>query len=263
MIGNKSSIYNAQSVYNQGGGGSSFDVVVNDITTKMIFPPYLVPVEYIDTSALNTSQYNVFFTPKKFTTKNTYKIVTVFSFLENVIDENNNLNYIFFAHAPLGYGTDNSINIYFALVSFGRYAYRYGGKNFLIDQPGLFVTTDKLRAILDCSTGLFTLTDESGHVKTKSETPNYSFGPMGQFSVFGNSATNPPGQFRGKFRYMYILDGDNVVALYVPAREKETNSLFIVDCVSGNVGGNLATNDDSLLTYGPDIDLSQIQDYFT
>lgn len=258
MIENKPSIYNAQSVYNQGGGGDgSFEVDIGGgVSQTLVFPPYLVPVKYIDTSGLSTSNYNVFPVVNKFTTKLSFKIKSVFSFDTAIINSDNNIKYVTYYHAPLGSSTDGSWNVYLGLNSFGRYFYRYGGQNFLIEQDGIFVNSDKLTFTLDVNNGLATLKDESGHVATRNETPSYNFGNIGWCGVMGNQQINPPNQYRGKFYYSYIKDGDNIVSLLIPAREKTTNKLFMVDCVSGAAASNFAKGNDTGVSFGPDVDLS-------
>ena len=43
-------IYNGDGLYNGGGASSSVDVDINGVVTTLVVPPYLVPVEYIDSS---------------------------------------------------------------------------------------------------------------------------------------------------------------------------------------------------------------------
>lgn len=259
----KSSVYEQPSIYNQGGVDGSFNVDIGGVSQKLVFPPYLVPVEYIDASAITTSNYYVFPVVNKFTTKATFKIKTVFSFDSAIIDSDINNKNILNYHAPLGSSTDSSWLIELGVNSGGRYSYRFGGKNFFI-QDSNFVNTDKLTMILDVSQGLATLYDESGHYKTHSETPSYTFGNIGWCGVFGDQRTTPPNQYRGKLYYSYIQDGNTIVTLLIPAREKNTNKLFMVDCVSGCTVSNFATGNDTGVSFGPDIDLSEeIPSWFT
>lgn len=257
MIGNKPSIYNAQSVYNQGGESGTFDIDIGGgVSQTLVFPPYLIPVEYIDTSGISTSNYYVFPVVNKFTTKSTFKLKSVFSYENTIMNADNNIKFVTYYHAPLGSSTDSSWNVYLGLNSYGRYFYRFGGKNFLIERDGVFVNSDKLTFTLDVYNGLATLTDESGHVATHNETPSYNLGNIGWCGVMGNQSTNPPDQFRGKLYYSYIIDGDNIVSLLIPAREKTTNKPFMVDCVSGAAVSNFTTGNDTGVLFGPDIDLS-------
>lgn len=259
MIGNKPSIYNAQSVYNQGGGGT-FDVDLGGGEKQTLtFPPYLVPVEYIDTTDYTEDALNII-GAAQFPTDNNYLLKCVFQ--QGATTSNTETIFGFSAcynwtsNYDSSFGCRKSDSNFLVELSSGSNAHSFSGIN----------ETKKIIASFNAASKLFKVeySDESGYFDYNDTRalPSKNFG---QWSIFNNWRVQASSTFHGKFFYSYVRKGGEIIALWIPARCNDDNvkQPYVVECVSGAVGVNCSENKSTMgIYFGPDIDLSDVSSYF-
>lgn len=259
MIDNKPSIYNAQSVYNQGGGGGTFDVDIGGgVSQTLVFPPYLQPVEYIDTSNVTEDQYFGLLMAAQIpgqTSANDYTIKCVFQPNESTIS-NNQQRTIFCFTAPYMFGdTYKEISLIVTKDS---------NKNTIIPVFGTFSpwleTFDfsrKISVVIDQaknSTKIYYDDSLQRTVAMGATPPSYNLGNI----MLCNYQNQNHRLYKGKLFYVYIKNSSGIVSLLIPARAKDPNDAkpYIVDAVSGAVAINCSINlNVTGVEFGPDIDL--------
>lgn len=261
MIGNNPSIYNAPSVYNQGGGGSSEFIIDigGGVSQKMTFPPYLVPVEYINFEDYTANAFCML-APVQFYLENNDELFFKIAFDTSKIVT---AEYIFSGYPALG---ENGSNIYPTLYvqSSKRVKINYGNVGAEITGPNLH-TDDYITIDYKNQTKTLLVKDGFGNSQTNTSTNSYNNPYQGYFSLFGLNHQSPVYNFHGKIFYGWIKNGDKVKALFVPARFKDTGNSnpYFVECVKGTIGYNVSKNwSTSGIAFGPDIDLSDIGNYF-
>lgn len=266
MIENKPSIYNAPSVYNQGGALSSVDVDINGVVNTIVFPPYLVPVEFVDMSnytglktfrILNTEQI-----PIAANANNLFvKMVIQTSYEKATDDPQKPINYL----EPFTNGTNNEIRANIRKLS--------NGDGYIEIVYGLaspyFTPVDlskKLELIIDAKNDSFKVKEIGGTTKTSINGSTKPAVNIGRLITFQSHNVNA--FFYGRIFYSYILNSvtKEIYSLVIPARAKDPNDTkpYMVECVSGSVGCNYSSDlTTGGIEFGPDIDLSEIQNYFT
>lgn len=256
MIGNKPSIYNAQSVYNQGGASGTFDIDIGGVSQTLVFPPYLQPVEYIDTSEYTTGKLNIVGSRQISSASDASQY-----FIKLALQANKNKwdNYyvegLYITPGLKVGGTTSDIRFTFSKSGIANAT--VGG---VVASISSIELNQKLFLEYDLTTRIFTIKSINGILATA----NGSSGALptvdiGWYALFNNMQDSPNYIFRGKIFYSYIKKGDEVVALFVPARRKDgSNSQpYIVECVSGSVALNCSSNSNTLgIEFGPDINLS-------
>ena len=265
----KPSIYNAPSVYNQGGGGGggSFTVDIGGgVSQELTFPPYLVPVEYIDNSNLAHNNFCLYASeqiPIVGNASNLY-IKFVLKANANALTENAETKPYNFTPGFIS-GSNDEIRANIRKYNGnGIVTIICGNKNQTFSDVDY---TKKLTLITDTAHNLFTLKqNESSQTLTDNRTPPTK--NFGRVSIFNYDLVGPS-IFRGSFFYGYIKNSstNELYSLLVPARAKNDNDTkpYIVECVSGSVAINCSQNlSTSGIEFGPDIDLSsEIPDWIT
>lgn len=259
MIENKPSIYNAPSVYNQGGGGYNFDVEINGNTNTLVFPPYLVPVQYLDGSVVTGEIVPVMSTQLQ--AKSTYIIKCVFSLK---ISDMKTTNYVFDFYPAYDSGSTSHIKVFVEKSSSNiRFVVSYSNWSFWVNANSLQWDTDKITVKLDANQKKFLASDEHNNSVAGSVTSALNQDKYGLCSIMGQTLSNEYPLY-GKFYYCYIQDGDNVAGLWIPCRRNDGNiNFYIADCVRGSVGINYTGVFDAPgQVFGPDINLDEVQQYF-
>lgn len=260
MIENKPSIYNQASVYNQGGGSGTFDVDLGGgVSQTLVFPPYLTPVEYIDTTNYSINELNLigcsqFKSSDDYITKVVFKQGVTPAGYETIIGYS----------AAYNTGSNYDFQIY-SRENSGNYIIgcQNGGNSH--DFTSLDIQK-KYTATFTARTKVFRLDYEGGHSEyTDSRAnPQKNFGQWSFFNYFGTQSNKT---FHGKLYYGYVIENDVLIALWVPAKAKDHTDTkpYIVECVAGSVGVNCSENaSTSGIDFGPDIDLSEeIQGWIT
>ena len=201
MIGNKPSIYNAQSVYNQGGGSGAFTVEMNGEKSNLFFPPFLTPLEYIDTSDLTAANFSVRGS-KQFTIDQNDEFVTVVSFDTSKIIINGER--IFSTALALGNSGSNS-TIDISVTPNKLFSCYYGNIQAAVTGSNIHVE-DHVKIRLKLSNKTLYVTDQHGNSHTYQSTSSYNTPLQGGFSVFGLAQQSPTYPFHGKFFYSYITN---------------------------------------------------------
>lgn len=262
MIENKPSIYNAPGVYNQGGGDGSFEVDLGGgVSQTLVMPPYLQPVEYIDTSNISDDHYFGLMMAAQIqgqTAANDYVIKCAFAPNENAIQSNEQRT-IFTYAAPYMYGdTYKEISV---IVT------KDVTKNTIIPVFGSFSPwlenfdfSKKFEVVIDAPSNAVRIYNDGALNRTQTMNatpPSYN---LGQIMLLNYQNTNKR-VFKGKYYYTYIIDSsDKIISLLIPARAKDPNDTkpYIVDCVSGAVAINCSINlNVTGVEFGNDINLSE------
>lgn len=267
MIGNAPTIMNAPSVYNQGGGGDGSFVVDlgGGVKQTLIFPPYLVPVEYIDTSNVTEDQYFGLLMAAQVPGQNSandYTIKCVFQANESSIS-NNQQRTIFCYTAPYMFGdTYKEISV---IVT------KNNNKNTIIPVFGTFSpwldTFDfsrKIAVVIDQAANATKIYYDDSLQRSVAMGATPPLFNLGNIMAFNYQNINHR-LYKGKLFYVYIKNSSDIVSLLIPARAKDPNDTkpYLVDCVSGAVAINCSINlNVTGFNYGPDIDLENIQQYF-
>ena len=259
----KPSIYNAPSVYNQGGGDGSFTVDMGG-GVKQVFtlPPYLTPVEYIDNSNYTAGRLNIIGSRQINAAADASQY-----YVKLVVQANKNKwgNYVvdaFILTQGLKVGGTSSDTRFSFTKSIGRITANIGNASTSISNLEL---DQKLFIEYDAATINLVVKSSNGVIGSATGSGSYPTVNYGQFSVFNNFADSPNYIFKGRFFYSYVKKGDEVEALFVPARRKDGSNTqpYIVECVSGSVALNCSTDSTTTgIEFGPDIDLSDIENYF-
>lgn len=257
-------INNGAGVYQNGGGGDgSFKIDVGGgVEQNFIIPPYLVPVEYIDTSEYTTGKLNIIGSKQ---INSASDAAQYFVKLAVQADKNKWGNYFvdsLYLTPGLKVGGTNS-DIRFTFGKNGLVTAIVGGVTASISNMNL---DQKLFLECDLTTRIFTIKSINGILATATGSsgalPSVN---IGWYSLFNNMQDSPNYIFRGKIFFSYIKKGDEVVALFIPARRKDGSNFlpYIVECVSGSVALNCSSDSStSGISFGPDIDLSDIGTYF-
>ena len=268
MIGNAPTIMNAPTIYQTGGGGSTFDVDIGGgVKQTLVFPPYLQPIEYIDTSNISEDHYFGLIMAAQIqgqAAANDYVIKCAFSPNENAIQSNERRT-IFTYTAPYMYGdTYKEISV---IVT------KDGTKNTIIPVFGTFSPwlenfdfSKKFEVVIDVPSNEVRIYNDGtlNRSQTMNATPpSYNLGQV----MLMNYQNIDKRVFKGKYFYTYIIDSSNnkIISLLIPARAKAPTDTkpYIVDCVSGAVAINSGLNlNVSGIVFGPEIDLNNIQQYF-
>lgn len=254
MCGNPR-IYNGDGIYNGGGGSGTFDVDLGGgVSQTLVFPPYLIPVKYIDLS--NTAGNISILGARKFECKDNYSAKTVFSLKSSNMST---VNYIFNCQPPLGH---NGTAAFKFSVEKGSshisWRYFFSGLLHTNTADNLNWDTDIITASYVAAQKKVTLIDEHGFTSSNSSS-SPSMNPIGSWTIAGDNFVSNVNTMRGKFYYSWLRDDltNKLIALWVPARDKNnTNIPYIVDCVGGAVGLNYAVGTVSGTEFGEDIDLS-------
>ena len=261
MIQNEHSVYNQPSVYNQGGGGGSFTVDLGGgVSQELTFPPYLVPVEYIDTSDYTGTYFGIKgiwqaeldTANDNFTAKIAYDV--------NKVTSNDRAMCTALPSPQTGYNStilfnarpNKTILLYYASIQND-----INGPNLHVDDYVLVKYKGATKQLL--------VTDGFGNSSSHVSNQGHTVVKNGSWTFFGDSPSSPQYPFHGKIFYSYIENGGRIKALWVPARMKDAGNTqpYIVECVSGVVGINWSNNwSTSGISFGPDIDLSDIGNYF-
>ena len=255
----KSSVYEQPSVYNQGGGGSSFDVDIGGgISQTFVFPQYLQPVEYISLENYTANNFSLLGCSQVQAAQD-YYFKTKFSVNYNKMGNDYEVPFDF---APAYHHNDNheiriSVNyLKYIIVGFGSANIQFSSLDY-----------DKTMIVeVDCPHNLFKLSYADGSNSfSRTDTRNKGTRNMGQWTFFNYFQTTAAQTFHGKIYYTYLKQGNSAKALWVPARSKDANDKkpYIVECVAGSVGVNCSENASITgIEFGPDIDLSDIGNYF-
>lgn len=258
----KPSIYNQASIYNQGGASSSVDVNINGVVTTLVVPPYLVPVEYIDSSDYTANlQIGLSSQIPAAADSSKYMFKAV---LKQTLDKmTNDQTYRIFGYSPYGKYNNN-----YELRASTRL---YNG-NGLLDvfygfNSNQFSAVDfskKLTLRINAAQKRFTVSEENGATQTYVDSRSYPSKNFTQIFVF-NYNSNSAESFKGRFYYAWITKDNVIISALIPCRSKDTNDKkpYIADVVSGAIGVN---NSENLFTtgieFGPDIDLDDFPNYF-
>lgn len=264
MIENRPSIYNATSVYNQGGGVSTFDVDINNVTNTLLFPAYLTPVEYIDLSnytgektftiecpeqidiVANASKLVSKYVIKADASKVTSTIQKPYNYFDISETSNNEVR---------AYLTKDSNNVGHVFIICG------------IRQKDLSPIdfSKKLALINKNSQNLFEVREEGGNVYSGTDNRSMPKRNYGRLLLFHSNDSNTFFYGRIYYGYMYNEVTGKILSIVIPARSKDENDKkpYFVECVTGSVGTNISP-DSSVngIEFGPDIDLSDISNYF-
>ena len=255
-------INNGAGVYQSGGGGDgSFDVDIGGgVSQTLVFPPYLQPVEYIDTTNLTEDHYFGLMMAAQIpgqSAASDYITKCVFSPNESLIQSNERRT-IFAYAAPYMYGD------YYKEISV--IVTKDGTKNTIIPVFGSFSSwlenfdfSKKFEVIIDAPADVVKIYNDGTLNRTVpmgATPPSYN---LGQIMLLNHRNDNKQ-VFRGKFYYTYIKDTlDKIISLLIPARAKNPNDTkpYIVDAVSGAVAINNGLNlNVTGIEFGPDIDLA-------
>lgn len=256
-------IYNGDGIYNGGGGGSgTFDVDIGGgVSQTLVFPPYLVPVEYIDNSNANTNNTFCMMAAEQIpvaTQKTDLYIKFVFQANKNYIGYNTVKPYNY--TPAFIYNTNDEIRANVRLNSItgdGIVEPVFGYRSVTFSPVDL---DKKLTLITRSINGHFILQEEGGMPQVQTDTRTAPSKNMGHVMIF-NYQTVANQNFRGKIFYGYIKNETTgeILSLLVPARSKNTDDKkpYIVECVSGSVLINCSEDLNALgFEFGPDIDLS-------
>lgn len=253
MIGNQPSIYNAQSVYNQGGGGGEFTAEINGVKSDLFFPPYLTPVEYIDTSDLTATNFTLRGS-KQFTLDQNDEFVTVVSFDTSKVTNNDRVLTTTLALGSVGSNSTIDVNVRpnkTFMVYYGNVQTSLTGSN--------IHTEDRVTIRLKLSNKTLYVTDQHGNSHVYQSSSGYNTPLQGAYGVFGAVQQSPNFPYHGKFFYSYIRNNDKVKAGFFPARNKENNLPYIVEVTDGSVATNWANSvNPAGVVFGPDVDLKAV-----
>ena len=248
MIGNKPSIYNAQSVYNQGGSGGGGG-------GGGYIPDYLQPVAYIDTSAASGKICMVM--PWQKTLDSAMDFQAVVSKVTK-----STAGHFFVAGQVANENISNgNLDAYINT----NYAWCFFGNIQLDVSVSGFNLMDEIKYKLTGSQKKFTCSDSGGaHTQTSTSSSSYNYPKWGIIGIFGNPKQSDPYTFYGRFHYAWIKKGDERLLCVIPCRHKVTGEPYVMDIVTGVVGKNWTNKFDmSDVSFGPDIDESVIESYFT
>lgn len=238
MIENKPSIYNAQSVYNQGGGGGG----------SILIPWYLQPVEYIDTRLCLGS----------------IDIILPWQYEQNVNDE------IFvylsdlaldglcaFSLCPaLGPGVTNP---FFEIFRKSNGEYGVYNRYMMPDiTPGALHPDDMLEFKFTTNESRATIKDQHGNTRTNTQYGGFNSGKWGTVSIFGIA-----GQYTQTSKCVFykaaLKNGNDVKMGVIPCRNKINGEPCVVEVTSGIVGKNYTEQIDLTgVVFGPDIDINNL-----
>lgn len=245
----KGSVYEQPSIYNQGGGGGFWNV---DGYT-FVMPPYLQPVEYIDTT--NAENFTAM-GPFNLECKNTYDIKFILSYATL-----NNANTRPWQLVVALGETGSNVNIGYAFKSdanLGTFFYT-GGVQPDVNMTGFHTDTDKVTFRFSASNQKLIVTDEHGNVAQGTRNAWFNYPKWGMWSVGGLSSQGANYPFKGKFFGLIIKEGSKPLLALFPCRRTDNNMPCIVDVVSGSIGSNWTNKFDvSGVTFGPDIDLDEL-----
>lgn len=260
MIENKPSIYNAKSVYNQGGGSGTFDVDLGGgVSQTLVFPPYLVPVEYIDMSEYTGNKKFVIECPEQMPIlDNRSDLYIKFSVQVNISKLSTTAQKPF-CYIPIESSTGNDYiwaSIYLTNGGEGRVTIVCGWASHSFTPVDL---SKRLNLIVDSKLDLFKVVEIGGATHSATDTRRDPEQNVGRLLLFhGNDANT---FFYGKIFFGYVRNAttNKLYSLVIPARSKDPNDKkpYFVEAVSGSVGINVY-NDLSTegVVFGPDIDLS-------
>lgn len=255
-------IYNGDGIYNGGGGDGSFEIELNGTKTNAVFPPYLIPVEYIDTKDFLESTNFCIEIPEQIDVSqlSNFECVCKFKLTGTLVNSTP-------AYVISMYPNDEITNN----VDFRTSVYTKPGYNSVLIACGFcsksFPNVDLSKDIIvkfTSSNKNFQLIEIDGSQYNYTDTRNLLTKNLSQANIFNEKfAIN--GVFKGRFFYSFISNDDKVSSLIIPARAKDVNDkkIYMVECVSGSVGINFSSN---IITsgaiFGPDIDLDNVQQYF-
>ena len=253
MIGNKPSVYNAQSVYNQGVGGGYYEIEGSTI----VIPPYLQLVEYIDTT--NTTNFTAM-GPFNLECKNTYDIKFILSY-----DPLNNPSAKpwQFVVALGESGSNISIGYEFKTDAKKGTMIYTGGVEPDVDLTAFNTDTDKVTFNFSAANQKIVVTDEHGHSAQGTRNSWFNYPKWGMWSVGGLSSQTNNLPFKGKFYGLICREGSTPLIALFPCRRTDNGKPCIVDVVSGSVGFNWTNNFDvSGVSFGDDIKIEDLEQYF-
>lgn len=263
MVENKPSIYNAQSVYNQGGGSGAFDVDIGGgVSQTLVFPPYLKPVEYIDTSNISDNKFSLFAANQVPIISNRNNLYCKFSFKVNrdKMSGTTQKN-IFCYREEFSSGTTEEIKAY---VNLDNNLDKVSLAAFLGPKAVSFYPIDvskKIILTMDATNSSFTI-DIDGLTNTKTNSNNLINTNIGVTTLYNyqNISTTI---FLGRIYFGYIKNKstNEILSMMIPARAIDDNDKkpYFVECVSGSVAINGSSNlpGGYGIEFGPDIDLSE------
>lgn len=254
-------INNGAGVYQNGGAGSgAFEIDIGGgVSQELTFPPYLVPVEYINFEDYTANAFYLS-APVQFYLENADELFIKVAFDTSKIGST---EYVFGTGTSIGENGNNTKATLYVQPS-KRVGINYG--NVGADVTGAnFHTEDYIIINYKNQTKTLLVKDGFGNSQSYTSTKSYNSPYEGTFTLFGLDRQTPAYNFHGKIFYCWIKNGDKVKALFVPARFKDTGNTnpYFVECVKGTIGYNVSKNwSTSGIAFGPDIDLSDIGSYF-
>lgn len=255
-------IYNGAGVYQNGGGvGGTFNVDIGGgVSQEMTFPPYLVPVEYINTSDYTGSLFGIrgIWQVELDTQNDNYTSKIAYD-----VNKVTNNDSVMGTDLPFGNSGSNSTIVFKARPT-KQIQFYYAsiqnditGANLHVDDYIIvkYKGANKQLLVYDGFGNSYSHLSNNGHVVVKN----------GLWNFLSSAPGSPQYPFHGQWFYSHIEKDGFVKALWVPARLKDSSNTqpYIVECVSGVVGINCSNNwSTSGIAFGPDIDLSDIGNYF-
>lgn len=256
-------INNGDGIYNGGGGGGGSFVVDlgGGVSQTLVFPPYLQPVEYIDTSNVTDTQFCMLGAEQIPVVGNASKFFVKFvikvnkSKITSTAQNCKPYNYT----PPFIFSTSNECraNCRISNNNEGIVEINFGNRS------SIFYPVDfdkKLTLITNAKQDLFQLMQDDAitNYTDNRSVPGRNFG----FAMIFNYQTTSGQNFNGRVYYGYIkhVETNEIYSLIVPARAKDPNDTkpYIVECVGGSVLCNCSESlpGGSGVEFGPDIDLS-------
>ena len=261
----KGSVYEQPSVYNQGGAPSSVDVDINGVVNTIVFPPYLVPVEYVDMSNYTGDKTFTIECPEQIAiVDNVSKLVSKFVIKADDSKVTRTLQ------KPYNYldqyiSSNNDVRAYLNKDNYGvgHVCIICGIRNYDLTPIDF---TKKLTLVNRNKQNLFQVIEEGGSTRSGTDSRSMPTRNYGRLLLFHSHDSNTFFYGRIYYGYMYNEDTNELLSIVIPARAKDENDKkpYFVECVTGSVGTNVSVDaSTSGIEFGPDIDLSEIQDYFT
>lgn len=254
-------INNGAGLYQNGGGGSgAFEIDIGGgVSQELTFPPYLVPVEYINFEDYTENAFCML-APVQFYLENNDELLFKIAFDTSKVGSN---AYVFSGWPAIGESGSNAYPRLFVNSS-KTVDVNYGNVGVSITGANLH-TEDYILVDYKNQTKTLLVKDGFGNSQTYTSSNSYNNPYQGYCSLFGMNHQSNPYNFKGKIYYGWIKNGNKVKALFVPARFKDTGNTnpYFVECVKGTIGYNVSKNwSTSGIAFGPDIDLSDIGNYF-
>ena len=255
-------IYNGDGIYNAGGASSSIDVDINGVVTTLVVPPYLVPVEYIDSSEF-TGNLQISLSSQIPAAADSSKFIIKAVLKQNLDKMTNNQSYNIFGYSPYA-NYNNNYELRASTRVYNGNGLFVGVYGFNSNQFSGVDFSKKLTFRINAAQKRFTLSEENGATQTYVDSRSYPSKNFTQIFAFNYNSNNIE-SFRGRFYYAWITKDDVITSALIPCRSKDTNDKkpYIADVVSGAVGINNSENLSTTgIEFGPDVDLDNFPNYF-